>query len=505
MTAQDSSPFIGKEASDKEQYQFNRIRFFLNGEELCHDVPPGLSTLDFLNKKLHLYGTKCSCNEGDCGACTVVLASYTNGLIQYQAINSCLYPAAKLHGKHLITIEALGTPGKLHPIQKALLDFRATQCGYCTPGFVMSLFALLASCQHPDQERIKAALEGNLCRCTGYDSILKAALYLAEHVDISAILPLWCRTIELKLRAFKHPIEYHVQPSELDYLCHRYYHPGTLGELFALMQEHRQRGFKLINGGTDIMVQINIQRAEYPILIDLSGITGLDLLEVRDGEILIGANTTYSELLNSPLIGEQLPALNKTIRLLASEQIRNFATLIGNIGNASPVADSVPILLVLEARIILISDLGERILPLKDYYLGYKRTELKPEEIIKGILIPIPPREAFIHFIKAAKRKSVDISTISSAIRLESKAGIITKALMAFGGVAGMPLLSPSFSSTLTGKSLSSYPDAMDRVVGEFAPISDVRGSEEYRKKLIWNHLQAYRLMLEKGNYGEDI
>src|SRR5690554_3879627 len=156
-------------------YRFNRISFFLNGEDIAVELPPGISTLDFLNKMMHMYGSKCSCNEGDCGACTVVVAQAREGAIVYEAINSCLYPAAKLHGKHLITIEGLGSPEALHPIQTAILEHHGTQCGYCTPGFVMSLFALLASIANPDKAAILAALEGDLCRCTGYQSILDAA------------------------------------------------------------------------------------------------------------------------------------------------------------------------------------------------------------------------------------------------------------------------------------------------------------------------------------------
>ncbi|MDD3533966.1 MAG: 2Fe-2S iron-sulfur cluster-binding protein, partial [Candidatus Cloacimonetes bacterium] len=151
-------------------YRYNRISFFLNGRFRSLEIAPGISTLDLITKQLHLYGTKCSCNEGDCGACTVVIAQPREGSIVYEAITSCLYPAAKLHGKHLITVEGLGSPQLLHPIQKALLEHHGTQCGYCTPGFVMSLFACLASISHPDHESILAALEGNLCRCTGYQS-----------------------------------------------------------------------------------------------------------------------------------------------------------------------------------------------------------------------------------------------------------------------------------------------------------------------------------------------
>ncbi len=483
-------------------YHYNQISFWLNGVETAADIPPAMTTLDFLHQELGMFGTKCSCNEGDCGACTVVIAYPAGSSIRYEAINSCLYPAAKLHGKHLITIESLGTPDRLHPIQQVMLDFHSTQCGYCTPGFVMSLFALLVSQQNPDRERILAALEGNLCRCTGYDSILKAAEYLAAQYDIGGILPPWCRTIEPKLMQFNKLRGNLEKSCNRLYPCHQYYSPHTLEELFGLFELLEGREFRLINGGTDIMVQINIMRIPYPILIDISAIGILKNLQITDDKISIGANITYSELLNSPLIRQHLAPLRYIIKRIASEQIRNFGTLAGNIGNASPIGDGIPLLLALDSSLELLGAAGTRSIALSDFFLDYRKTALQKHEIIANIQIPIPSPHAIVRCLKASKRKSVDISAMSSAMFLQLEGNIVCRANLAMGGVAKIPIRSQSFTHELLDKDFRKI-DAQhiaQLVSKEFEPISDVRGSGSYRRKLIQNHVLKYLAEAKDGS-----
>lgn len=489
----------GNKVSSVHGYQYNRISFWLNGQPLSADIPPAQTTLEFLQQSQQLFGTKCSCNEGDCGACTVVVASAREGRIVYEAVNSCLYNAAKLHGKHLITIEGLGTPDNLHPIQKAMLEMHATQCGYCTPGFVMSMFALFATHASPSEESILSALEGNLCRCTGYDSILKAARIIAESCPPQDILPDWCRALEPALSSFHSPQEYVGRISERLFPCKSYYLPGTLAEFAELIRNNPDS--ILLNGGTDIMVQMNIQRREYPLLLDLSCIAELKRLAVDKKEICIGANVTYSGLLGSVKVCAALPCLEALLKQVASLQIRNFATLAGNIANASPIGDSLPLLLVLDAELLLFSGKGERRLPLKDFFLGYRKTALLQGEIIKEIVIPLPPQTAFIRSIKAAKRKAVDISAVVSAVRIESQQGKIKLASLALGGVAPVPLLSKQFYKALINMELQGLHPAeiADFVAQEFAPIADVRGSLRYRSLLIRNHVFKYLTEFLKG------
>jgi xanthine dehydrogenase small subunit len=475
-------------------YTFNQIYLWLNGRITKASIAPAQTTLDFLHQEQGMFGTKCSCNEGDCGACTVVVASVLNGSIHYEAINSCLYPAAKLHGKHLITIEGLGTPEALHPIQQVMLDFHSTQCGYCTPGFVMSLFALLVNENNPDRERIMAALEGNLCRCTGYDSILKAAEYLSSHFKKGSLIPEWCLDVEEKLLEFDQKAGYSIRTVDRLYPCEEYYVAGSMVELFSLFNTHQDKAYRLINGGTDIMVQINIQKAHYPILIDISQIACLKELSLDQSFVRIGANITYSELLHSSIIHKHIPALRYIIRRIASEQIRNFGTLAGNIGNASPIGDGIPLLLALDCQIVLASENGERTLQLSDFFLDYRKTALRDREIISSILIPIVQDQRFVRCLKASKRKSVDISAVSTAIAISYQGNRIINARLALGGVAKTPVLSQVFTREVENKQFKALDikSIAQSICEEFEPISDVRGSRIYRSKIIHNHVVKY-------------
>jgi xanthine dehydrogenase small subunit len=473
-------------------YTYSRISFWLNGKPVCDDIPPAQTTLEYLQKTRGLFGTKCSCNEGDCGACTVVVARPCEGKILYEAVNSCLLNAAKLQGKHLITIEGLGTPDHLHPIQQAMLDHHSTQCGYCSPGFVMSLFALLATQSHPSEEDILAALEGNLCRCTGYDSILRATRELARNFTPSEIVPAWCRALEPSLFSFKEPVLPVARTGDSLCLCDRYIMPTSLDELASILAGEPDH--VIMGGGTDLMVQMNIQRRKIHVLVDLALIPGLDQITITPKGVSIGANVTYSGLLRSGIVRTDLPALYELVTRIASTQIRNFATLAGNIANASPIGDTLPLLLVLDASLLLFSAAGERTLPLREFFLAYRQTALQPGEIIKAVLIPVPPKNAYIRAEKAAKRKAVDISSVVTAVRIETRDGRISHAEFAAGGVAVVPMLSKKFHNALADMELQGlHPhEIAGYVASEFEPITDVRGSREYRIRLLRNHVLGY-------------
>ncbi len=472
-------------------YLFNRIEIYLNGKKTILDIPPAMTTLDFLHQEMGMYGTKCSCNEGDCGACTVVIACWNKSKISYQAINSCIYPAAKLHGKHLITVEGLGTPQHLHPIQKALLDHHGTQCGYCTPGFVMGIFAWLANGGSSDREGIMAALEGNLCRCTGYDSILKAAEYLVREHRAKDIVPDWCRELEPTLIHFSGRAQSIVKHSDRLHPVKAYFMPATLDELFQeLCDLPDPTQFRIICGGTDLIVQSNINKIYFPYLLDISLIEELQSICEHDEFVEIGATVTYSQLLHSDLIHARVPVLIQIINQIASEQIRNSATLTGNIGNASPVADAATTMLALDARLRIISAAAERYLSLADFYLDYKKTAIHPNEIIRSVIIP--PLEATDHatVIKSAKRKAVDISSIVTAAYFRVSDGIIANARLAVGGADRYPRLSDAFTQFCRGKDLADdwFEEAAELAAEDFSPISDVRGSEGFRTRMIHNH-----------------
>ena len=476
----------------------NHITFYLNGKRTSEDIPACISTLDWLHLNKQMYGTKCSCNEGDCGACTVVIAFPFEGIITYRAINSCLYPAAKLHGKHLITIESLGTPENLHPIQQVLLKHHSLQCGYCTPGFVMSLFALFAMHSAPEKDTILAALEGNLCRCGAYHSILQAAEELSTKFSPQEIVPEWCRKIEQDLYSFNKRDIMLLSKTDIPYQVNSYLLPETAKQLFDFYAEHPDA--VIISGGTDIMVQKNIDRKVFPVLIDITNIPELNRLYLRQDGLHIGSAVTYTQLFESGIVKTDYPTLHKLLSQIASQQIRNLGTLGGNIANASPVGDTLPLLLVLNTSLWLQSVLEIRQLPLKDFFVSYRKTAIKNGEIIKEIIIPPVKNNNYIKFTKTAKSKSVDISSVITAVNIEYKEGLIINAALALGGVSALPVLSQKFTELIIGKNLNSINiEAIIREVEkEFEPLTDVRGTALYRKGLIRNHILLYLQELQK-------
>ena len=483
------------------QYEthLNRITFFLNGEKITADIPAGISTLDWLHTKKHLYGTKCSCNEGDCGACTVVIAFPFEGIIIYQAITSCLYPAAKLHGKHLITIEGLGSPEKLHPIQQALLTHHGIQCGYCTPGFVLSLFALFAMQPHPDRKTVLSALEGNLCRCGTYQSILNAVDELSANQNVKDIVPAWCRKVELDLLRFQEKESMLIVKTEIPQQVNCYLMPETTKQLFDLYAEHPECVF--IAGGTDIMVQKNINRKEFPFLIDLTAIPEFKRLYLQQDGLHIGSAVTYNQLWESGIVKTCFPVLHNLISQIASQQIRNLGTLGGNIANASPVGDTIPLLMVLNASLWLQSRWELRHIPLKDFFLAYRKTALQKGEIIKEIIIPPLTEDYYVKTVKSAKRQSVDISSVITAANIEYKNGRIINSALAIGGVASIPVLSKKFPKLLKSKQIKALDPAaiVKEVESEFEPLTDVRGTALFRRELIRNHLILYLQELQEA------
>jgi xanthine dehydrogenase small subunit len=477
----------------KDRALLAEIRFLLNGKEISSAVPPGLTALELLNDRLSLHGTKSSCNEGDCGACTVLIGQRQENKVSYQAVNSCLYPAFRLHGKHLITVEGISADKSLHPVQTALLDEHGTQCGFCTPGFVMSMLGLFLNNSNPTDAEILAALEGNLCRCTGYDSIFKAALLLKKRLDKKQeLLPARLRKAE-KLLGKSELVQFIESENREGFATLQCFLPASLNELWKVVDALRKEGnYKFLAGGTDLMVLANIQHLRYRSLVELGGISELDGIALLKDNLSIGANVTLTQLQFNKHVQKHYPLLVQAIEQMASTQIRNSATLAGNIANASPVADGATTLLALGASVVLASQNKERTVRLCDFYHAYKQTELKPDEIIKAILLPLPDRtEQFCSFIKSAKRKAVDISGVVSALVLQYKNDKIISAALSFGGVAAYPALAGKTSDFLKGKKLS--PELVEQAAEvaqkEFIPISDIRGSQEYRSLLIRNHV----------------
>jgi len=472
------------------------INFFLNDREVRLPVRPDQTALELLREELRLTGTKESCSEGDCGACTVALGQLEDGRLVYRAVNACLLPAPRLHGRHLVTIEGLAAGPRLHLIQQHLLDHHATQCGYCTPGIAMSLFAHFSRRPEADEADLKQVLEGNLCRCTGYDSVRSAGLAVAETVWRrredwrELILPAHAAGMEERLRGFDRPPVAMTAGNPEGRKLRGYYLPRSLPELFDVLATIGPGPrCRFINGGTDVMVALNVRRQFPENLVDLSGIDELDGISQGEGFLSLGANVTFTQAIEHPLVQKHHPVLVEALRTIGSEQVRNLGTLAGNVANASPIADGAVSLLGLGACLELVSPAGSRTLPLQEFYQAYKVTALAEHEIIRRIEVPLAG--GFGSFAKFSKRSAVDIASVGSCFTCQVEQGTIRRCRIAVGGAAVYPKLARQCAEFLEGKPLA--PALLDQAppiaAAEFNTISDVRGDAHYRTTLIRNQI----------------
>ena len=475
--------------------QTSIIKFVLNGEIKSLEVSPGTTLLEIIRDKYKLNGTKSVCNEGDCGACTVTIAELEKGKIIYKAINSCLYPAEKLVNKHVITVEGLAQESsELHPIQNILYNNYSTQCGFCTPGIVMSIFAYLAENKEYTEDELKESLNGNLCRCTGYVHIVKGGQEILKYYSQAQddLIPEKILTGNKKLIQLSQA--FHLETAEENISgrgVEGYYLIKSLDKYQEVIKKLRGKGtIKVIAGGTDLFVVGNLRRTYFKYYLDISYIPELTEIYIANNQLIIGAAVTLEKIRNDGQIKDNLPILSEVVSQMASKQIRNIASIGGNIGNASPVGDCATSLIGLNARLILFGEDGERELSIDQFYKGYKETVLKNHEFIKQIIIPLQ-NNSFCCFEKSAKRKTLDISSVCSFSYIEHERGLMNISRFAFGGVAPYPKLALSIALELRGKHIKDIDIEKlgEKVSNEFAPISDIRGSAEYRHILIRNHI----------------
>lgn len=458
------------------------LKFFLNKEYKNINIPANISVLEYIREHSGLTGTKLGCGEGDCGSCTIAVGTYCDGEIKYKAVNSCLMPVAKIKNKHIITIEGLANDNNnLHQIQKSTIKNHATQCGFCTPGINISLFCYLINHQEkPELNEAIQALEGNLCRCTGYESIKKTAEENVEkYKHEKFIVPDYFEEIKNKLADFHEDIIYNST----------YYTPQNKTELFDFLKKNSEA--KIISGGTDIMVSKKVKSVEYKNLVDICEIDEFNFITFENNKIIIGANITLSQIIDNNIIKKHFPILPEALLQTASVQIRNTATITGNICNASPVADTAAILMTADAKLIIASENNKsRKININDFYVGYKQTDIKNTEVVQAIEIPIE-NDLLFSFEKTSKRKSVDISTVNSAVAIKTENNIIKKINIAFGGIAATPISLTEIKKFLTEKNISEeiINQSAELAMQSVNPISDMRGSEQYRKILVKNHI----------------
>jgi xanthine dehydrogenase small subunit len=434
---------------------------------------PSSTLLSYLRSLNDHKGVKEGCAEGDCGACTVVVAfPDEDGHLKYMAVNSCLIFLPWLHGKQLITVEHLSEGSKLHPVQQAMVDLYGSQCGFCTPGIIMSLFALYKNNTPPLREAALQFMSGNLCRCTGYQPILEAAL-LAMKADGQDHFSRLEREVLEKLKNLS------AESLSFNNRVQQYFKPATLGEALGIRLAYPDA--LLCNGATDVALLQSKKHQFLPQILDLSGIGELKKYHEDVSGWVLGSGLSIETLWNKM---KDVPVFDQLFSVFASHQIRNLATLGGNIGSASPIGDSLPVLIALEASVILVSKSGKREIPIEQFITGYRKTLLKSDEIIHSVRVPKLPENSETRFFKVSKRKELDISTVSLAARLEcNPEKKILKCILAFGGVAERPVRATEAESWLEGKNWdrSTAETAASLVFTAFSPISDARSCKEVR------------------------
>ncbi len=462
------------------------IKFILDGEVIeLDDVDPTRTVLQYLREDLRRTGTKEGCAEGDCGACTVVVAeqSQDGDGVRLKAINSCIQFLPTLHGKQLITVESLQPKGEpLHPVQQAMVDCHGSQCGFCTPGFVMSLFVLYKTNEQPSRTEIDDALAGNLCRCTGYRPIVDAAnaMYGLPQAASEAVQS--AKLAELDAS---------------DSLCveqgdRKFFAPVSGKELAALLADFPDA--TILAGGTDVGLWVTKQHRVLDTVIYTGRIADLGRVEETDTHIEIGAAVTLSESMQT--IIANYPNLEELFRRFASPPIRNAGTLGGNIANGSPIGDSMPALIVAGTTLLLRSQHGEREVTLEDFYIDYQVKDLKPGEFVATIRIPRPTANSILRSHKLSKRFDQDISAVCSAYRLELDGGKVVAFAMACGGLAATVKRASNCEAALLGAQWNeaSIARAMDALAEDFSPISDMRASSAYRLRATQNMLRRFYL-----------
>ena len=457
------------------------IKFICNKKVISAEMHPATSLLDFIRQHEHLTGTKEGCKEGDCGACTVLIGEKAGDEIVYKNVNSCLVPLGDVVNKHVVTIEGLNSDS-LSPIQESFIDATATQCGFCTPGFIISLTSFMLNTKTFDFDNAVETVAGNICRCTGHISIKRAITKMLEYINPEDE---------------GNRIEYLIQNKFLPEYFREI--PARLKELEPGEEKKKISGNPVYNisGGTDLFVQ----KWEDLVKNNVSFIEPVEDKEkivIREKDIVIKARTTVTEFKESEVISNYFPELKSKLNMFGSLPIRNRATLGGNIINASPIGDMVNILLTLSARLIFEKDGKSRELPLDKFYLGYKTLDKKENEILKEIVIPIPNEGYLFNYEKVSKRTYLDIASVNSSILISVKNNTITNANISAGGVAPIPALLYKTADYLAGKEINTAVllKAVEVAGQEINPISDARGSADYKKLLLQQLLKTHFLTL---------
>lgn len=453
---------------------------------------------DFLRYEHSLTGTKVVCAEGDCGACTVLKASVhdlSRNRFVFKSVNSCILPVFSLDGCQLVTVEGLKKGSELHPVQKAMVNNFGSQCGFCTPGFVCAMTGLVEDSvlqkKAITEKRTKNYLTGNLCRCTGYDPIVKSALA----VKLDEVETLQDRYHDSKKIAELKSVVQNDVEIQIENL--KVFLPTTLKR--ALEIQKKFATIKIVAGATDLGVMVNKGRYQYEAVISLQNIEEMTKITKSKDFLIVPSRVTLTAFQKH--LEKEFPEMEKMLNIFASPQIKNTGTLVGNVVNASPISDTIPFLMMIDALIEVRKAGGKRLIPIDEFFLGYKKLALKPQEIVTAIHIPILKGNHLSKLYKVSVRKDLDISAVTMAARLKLKGSKVEEARLTFGGVGPTVARLKTIEKSWVGKDFDPemIRQSSDELKDLISPLSDVRGSKEYRLLLCQNLLKKMADELEQG------
>jgi xanthine dehydrogenase small subunit len=472
----------------------NSIRFLRKGQVVkLGSISPMTTLLDYLRLEEKSKGTKEGCNEGDCGACTVALGSLEDGRVVYEPVNACILLLGQIDGKELVTVDDLAINGKLHPVQKAFVDNHASQCGFCTPGFVMSLFTLYHAGKKPTRQEIVDHIAGNLCRCTGYRPIVDAAVKSCTGKPADA----WAAAAKAtgaQLAALNDGADVFVGDASTFFAA-----PATFESLAKLCAEHPDA--TIVAGATDVGLWITKQLRTLPKIIYVGRAKGLDSIIDQDTHISIGASATYADAESHLALID--PDIGEVIRRIGAKQVRASGTVGGNIANGSPIGDTPPMLIALGAKLHLRHGGNERHMPLEDFFVAYGKQDRAPGELVWRVDVPKLKANEVFRAYKLTKRFDQDISAVMSAFKFTLDGRKIKSARIAFGGMAATPKRAAQAELALRGVSLDA-PENWERAIAalaaDFQPIDDMRASAEYRLVAACAFLRKALMEVASGN-----
>ena len=472
------------------------LTFLCDGQIITAEAAAGDTLLEYLRTRMGRKGTKEGCAEGDCGACTVLVGSLKEAGdgIDWRAVNACIQLLPMLDGKALLTVESLGAPDALHPLQASMAANGASQCGFCTPGFVMSLYGRGIGARGCELA-LGDALAGNLCRCTGYGPILAAgAVHGVIARDDAALVA--------RLKALPR-----ADMAQGGQIGAQWFAPRSIDRLDEVLARYPDA--RIIAGATDVGLWVTKKLVELGQVIFIGDIAELARIEETEAGLTLGAGVRYADAHGA--LARLSPPLGELVRRIGGLQVRNAGTIGGNIANGSPIGDGPPALIALDARVTLRSAKGRRTIALEDYFIAYGRQDRAPGEVVESLFVPRPAPGDIVHISKLSKRFDSDISAVCGAFRLSVADGVIASARVCFGGMAGTPARARACEAALTGQAFAetAIRAAAEALAADYAPLDDVRGSAAYRRKAavsllwrMWYEAQGVPVSLEALAHG---